>query len=385
MRSVGRLAPSRIGALSDLKAAERICELDKAGFYALDLWGAEDFSFCLGEYKEDPWERLATIRRSLHKTKLQLLLRGQSLLGTRIYPDDVTEYFIARVIDNGVDIIRVYDALNDPRNLETAMRAAKKYGAELQAALVYTVSPAHSVSFFAGYSALLEQMGADSVCIFDPAGMLRRNETVELVGAVKRSVSIPIAVSTVGEHENEVYAAAEESGADIADRRIGPGLVSWLSNSENKSEKILSIAVAEETVRVRADAGYPPLAEPIAAIIKTQAELNIKDGERYRTVLPEFRALLRGMYGRTPTPIAEAFAAKTVGDSPMVLTRPAASFLPELESFHSNTAQYIERLEDILTYAISGSEAVSFFEYRKAKKYGLDAPHADPKLGVHII
>ncbi|MGM9598216.1 MAG: hypothetical protein ACI3XO_10450 [Eubacteriales bacterium] len=393
MRVIGRLEPTKLGALSKISSRDHIAALDDAGFDALDLWGADDFGICLEEFGEDPWERLRIIRGCLNKTKLQVVLRGQCLLGSKIYPDDITEYFIASLVDNGVDVIRAYDALNDSRNLETVIRAAKKFGAELQAGLVYTVSPAHSISFFAGYAALLEQMGADSICILDPERLMQPSDAAELISAIKRSVSIPIIISTSGAYAHDVSFVAEQAGVWAVERRVRadktPGSA-WIMDiiDECGDDAVLAETneiLSAEISHVRADAGYPPLAPPISDILKAQAETNIKAGSRYKILLPEFSALLRGMYGRTPAPVSESFAARTVGDDPMLLVRPASTLDPGLDRLCRESAQYLDNQEDILTYAIAEDEAVRFFEYRKALRYGLDAPHADSRLGVHVI
>lgn len=393
MRIIGRLAPTKLGALSKISSRDHIAALDEAGFDALDLWGAEDFGIGLKEFGEDPWERLRIIRGCLNKTKLQVVLRGQCLLGSKIYPDDITEYFIASLVDHGVDMIRAYDALNDSRNLETVIGAAKKYGAELQAGLVYTVSPAHSISFFAGYAALLEQMGVDSVCIFDPEGLMQPSDAAELISAIKRNVSIPIIISTFGAYERDVISAADQAGVYAVERCIraektsgSAGIMDMIDECESATAlPDTNEFLSAEISHVRADAGYPPLAPPISDILKAQAETNIKAGSRYKILLPEFSSLLRGMYGRTPAPVSESFAARTVGDDPMLLVRPASTLEPGLDCLCRESAQYLDDPEDILTYAIAGDEAVRFFEYRKALRYGLDAPHADPRLGVHVI
>ena len=393
MRVIGRLAPTKLGALSKISSRDHITALDDAGFDALDLWGADDFGICLEEFVEDPWERLRIIRGCLNKTKLQVVLRGQCLLGSKIYPDDITEYFIASLVDNGVDVIRAYDALNDSRNLETVIRAAKKFGAELQAGLVYTVSPSHSINFFAGYAALLEQMGADSICIFDPECLMQPSDAAELISAIKRSVSIPIIISTFGAYAHDVASVAEQAGVWAVERCIRaektPGSAGIMDMIDECGDDAVLAETNEllsaEISHVRADAGYPPLAPPISDILKAQAETNIKAGSRYKVLLPAFSALLRGMYGRTPAPVSESFAARTVGDDPMLLVRPASTLDPGLDRLCRESAQYLDNQEDILTYAIAEDEAVRFFEYRKALRYGLDAPHADPRLGVHVI
>ena len=145
--------------------------LDEAGFYALEMWGGATFDACLRFLNEDPWERLRKIRAEVKHTKLQMLLRGQNLLGYKNYADDVVEKFVQKSVENGIDIIRVFDALNDVRNLETCIRATKKAGGHCQAAISYTTSEIHTVDYFVDLAVEMEKMGPDSICIKDMAGV----------------------------------------------------------------------------------------------------------------------------------------------------------------------------------------------------------------------
>ena len=142
-------------------------ELDKVGYHSLEAWGGATFDSCMRFLNEDPWERLRIIRSKVKNTKLQMLFRGQNILGYRHYADDVVEYFVQKSIANGIDIIRIFDALNDARNLKTAIDATKKEGGHVQAALSYTISPVHSSAAFSKYAKELENTGADSICIKD--------------------------------------------------------------------------------------------------------------------------------------------------------------------------------------------------------------------------
>lgn len=144
-------------------------QMDKVGYYSLEAWGGATFDSCLRFLNEDPWERLRKIRDKVKNTKLQMLFRGQNILGYRHYADDVVEYFVQKSIANGIDIIRIFDALNDPRNLKTAINATIKEGGHVQAAISYTTSPAHSNKGFAEYAKQLEDMGANSICMPRPS------------------------------------------------------------------------------------------------------------------------------------------------------------------------------------------------------------------------
>ena len=160
-------------------------QLDEIGYYSLEAWGGATFDTCLRFLNEDPWERLRTLKRYLKKTPIQMLLRGQNLLGYRHYSDDVVEKFVAKSIENGVGIVRVFDALNDPRNLETSMKAIKKYGGVCEAAISYTTSPVHTTEYFVKLAKQLEGMGADNICIKDMANLLLPYTAYDLVSRLK--------------------------------------------------------------------------------------------------------------------------------------------------------------------------------------------------------
>lgn len=199
-------------------------QMDKVGYYSLEAWGGATFDSCLRFLNEDPWERLRKIRDKVKNTKLQMLFRGQNILGYRHYADDVVEYFVQKSIANGIDIIRIFDALNDPRNLKTAINATIKEGGHVQAAISYTTSPAHSNKGFAEYAKQLEDMGANSICIKDMAGLLTPYNAYELVSMLKETVKVPIELHT---HYTSGLASmtllkAIEAGVDIVDTAISP-------------------------------------------------------------------------------------------------------------------------------------------------------------------
>ncbi|MBP1043230.1 oxaloacetate decarboxylase subunit alpha [Vagococcus sp. BWB3-3] len=197
-------------------------EMDQAGYYAIEMWGGATFDACLRFLNEDPWERLRAIRKVVKKSKLQMLLRGQNLLGYKNYPDDVVEEFVKQAIENGIDIIRIFDALNDTRNLATAMKATKKYGGHCQAAISYTTSECHTISYFVDLAKELAEMGADSICIKDMAGILTPEDAFQLVSAIKQSLKLPLEVHTHATSgiAEMTYLKAVEAGADIIDTAI---------------------------------------------------------------------------------------------------------------------------------------------------------------------
>lgn len=198
--------------------------MDNVGYHALEMWGGATYDACLRFLDEDPWDRLRVIRKNIKKTNLQMLLRGQNLLGYKHYADDVVDEFVNRAIGNGIDIIRIFDALNDTRNLEAAIAATKKYGGHAQGCVSYTISPVHTNDMFVTLGKEVEQMGADSFCIKDMAGLLDPYETYDLVKALKEELSIPVelhthATSGLG---SMTYMKAAEAGVDIIDTAISP-------------------------------------------------------------------------------------------------------------------------------------------------------------------
>ena len=431
-------------------------KLDGIGYHSLEAWGGATFDSCMRFLNEDPWERLRKIRDKVKNTKLQMLFRGQNILGYRHYSDDVVEYFVQKSIANGIDIIRIFDALNDARNLTTAINATKKEGGHVQAAFSYTTGPVYTLDYYAQYAKNLEDMGADSICIKDMAGLLKPYDAYELVKTLKESVKIPLQLHT---HYTAGLASmtllkAIEAGVDIVDTAISPmamgtsqppteTMVATLMGTEYDTgidlakldeitkffsplrEKYLAdgllnpkalkvdvnallyqvpggmlsnlmsqlkqagkedklVEVLEEVPRVRADVGYPPLVTPSSQIVGTQAVFNVIGGERYKMVTKEFKGVVKGEYGKTPVEIDPAFVKKIIGNEEQITYRPADALKPELEELRAKIANYIEQDEDVLSYALFEQVAIKFFEYRKAKKYGLD-DNADAALGVHSV
>ena len=201
------------------------CEiLDKIGYYSLECWGGATFDACLRFLNEDPWERLRKLRKALPNTKLQMLFRGQNILGYKHYADDVVDEFVRLSIKNGIDIIRIFDALNDVRNLETAIKATKKYGGICEVAMSYTVSPVHTEDYFVKLAQQIEELGADTICIKDMANLLLPYKAYSLVKRLKESVKIPIHLhthNTSGTGDMTLLKAIE-AGVDIVDTALSP-------------------------------------------------------------------------------------------------------------------------------------------------------------------
>ena len=170
--------------------------MDKVGFHSIECWGGATFDSCLRFLNEDPWERLRILRKNLPNSKLQMLFRGQNMLGYRHYADDVLEYFVQKSVANGIDIIRIFDALNDVRNLETAVKAAKKEGAHTQIAISYTTGDKFTNEYFVDYAKRIESVGADSICLKDMAALLTPYRAGSLIADLKKAVKIPIQLNT---------------------------------------------------------------------------------------------------------------------------------------------------------------------------------------------
>ena len=199
-------------------------ELDKIGYWSLECWGGATFDTCMRFLNEDPWERLRALKKALPNTKLQMLFRGQNILGYKHYADDVVDAFVKKSIENGIDVIRIFDALNDTRNLKAAIDATKKYGGICEAAISYTISPVHNEEYFVNLAKELEKMGADTICIKDMANLLLPYEAESLVKKLKKNVKVPIHLhthNTTGTGDM-VYLKAAEAGVDIVDTALSP-------------------------------------------------------------------------------------------------------------------------------------------------------------------
>lgn len=201
-----------------------VAKMDQVGYHAVECWGGATFDACLRFMKEDPWERLRKLRDGFKNTKLQMLLRGQNILGYRHYADDLVEFFVQKSVANGIDIIRIFDALNDLRNLKTAVKATKKEGGHAQLALCYTLSDVHTMEYWVDIAKRIEDMGADSICIKDMAGLLVPYQAAELVRNLKEAVSLPIELHThyTSGVASMTYLKAIEAGCDIIDTAISP-------------------------------------------------------------------------------------------------------------------------------------------------------------------
>lgn len=432
-------------------------KMDKVGFHSLEMWGGATFDSCLRFLREDPWERLREIRKACKNTKLQMLFRGQNMLGYKIYPDDVVEAFLRKAVENGIDIVRIFDALNDIRNLKTSVSAVKKAGGHAQLAIAYTLSDFHTIDYYLDYTKQLIALGADSICLKDMSGLLTPPAAYKLVSEIKKITDLPLQIHS---HYTSglaamAYMKAIEAGADIIDTAMSPfamgtsqpatevmaealkfeefdtgldsemlreitdylsplrdeaidsgllspkvlgvdiatlnyqvpggmlsNLVSQLKaqNAESKFNEVLS-----EIPRVRADFGYPPLVTPSSQIVGTQAVMNVLLGERYKIVPRESKDLARGVYGRTPVPIAKDIISKVVGNEELITAAPSSLVKPQLKQLEAEMLEFKEKDEDVLSYALFPPIAMEYFKHRKARKLKADPALADSEKKVYPI
>lgn len=411
--------------------------LDKVGYKAIECWGGATFDSCIRYLDEDPWERLRKIKSHFKNTKTQMLLRGQNLLGYKNYPDDIVEKFIELSVKNGIDIIRIFDALNDVRNIETSLKATKKAGAEAQVAICYTTSEVHTIEYFTDLAKKVQEMGADSIAIKDMAGILTPPVSRDLVRSMRKVIDIPIELHT---HETTgcgsmTYLKGIEEGADIIDTAISPfsggtsqpptetlalilkeagydvdldldilnelapyfqevknkylndgtmrvkmltvdpkgliyqvpgGMLSNLSSqlSAAKQDHLFDKVLAE-VPNVRRDMGFPPLVTPMSQMVGTQASFNVMTGKRYKMVPNEIKDYLKGLYGKTPVEVDEAFRKSIIGDAEVITDRPANHLEPAFGKYKAEIGNLARCDEDVLTYALFPQVAKDFL----AKKY----------------
>src|SRR5439155_1444498 len=267
-------------------------------------------------------------------TLLQMLLRGQNLVGYRHYPDDVVNAFVERASANGVDVFRIFDALNDIRNMEASIAAVRRANKHVEAAICYTTSPVHSIDRFIDLARRLEDLGTDTLCIKDMAGLLAPMDAYKLIRGLKAAVRVPIHL-----HSHYTSGMASTSalmailgGLDMLDTALSP-----LSGGTS---------------------------HPTSQIVGTQATLNVLTGERYKVVTTETKNYLQGLYGLPPGPVDETIRRKALGDEPVIAVRPADLLEPELPKAAREVADKTENPEDVLSYALFPTVAHDFFDER---------------------
>ena len=432
-------------------------KMDQVGYYAVECWGGATFDTALRFLKEDPWDRLKKLRAGFKHTKLQMLLRGQNLLGYSHYADDVVDYFCRKCVANGIDNIRIMDCLNDMRNLTTSVKATQADGGKAIVALVYTLGEAYTLDYWKDVAKRIEDMGADELGIKDMAGLLTPYRAQELVRTLKETVNIPIAVHThyTAGMASMTYLKAVEAGCDSIDCAISPlsmgtsqpatevmaevfrntpydpgfnqallgEIADYFSKIREKalksglmSTKVLGVnvktlqyqvpggmlsnlvaqlkeagqedkyrRVLEEIPRVRKDFGEPPLVTPSSQIVGTQAVLNVITGERYRMTTKEAKRLLQGEFGQTVKQPDPEVKKKIIEDLPCITCRPADLIEPQLSRFQRECAQWKQKDEDVLTYAMFPSVAKEYFTYREAQQTRVDMTVADLKNKAYPV
>jgi len=411
--------------------------IDEAGYYSIECWGGATFDSCLRYLNEDPWERLRTIKKNVKNTKLQMLLRGQNLLGYKHYPDDIVRMFVRKSAENGIDIIRIFDALNDLRNIETAVDEAIKCGVHVQGTICYTTSPIHDLKNFVELGKQLKKMGCHSICVKDMAGIMSPKAAFDLVSALKKNVGLPIVVHThcttglgpmtllkaveagastidcsiscfsggtsqppteslnyalkemnyvsglnedklkeINDFFKPIQENALKSGllnpivmgtaTDALVYQIPGGMLSNLVSqltAQNALDKLP--AVLEETPRVRADLGYPPLVTPSSQMVGVQAVSNVLAGERYKNISKEIKGYIRGEYGKAPGEIDPELMKKVLGDEAPITCRFADTLPDGFEKFKAEIGDLAESVEDVLSYAAFPAIAEKYLKARK--------------------
>lgn len=430
------LIATRLSTSDMLPIAEK---MDKIGFYSMEVWGGATFDAALRFLREDPWERLRVLREYIRKTKLQMLLRGQNVVGYKHYPDDVVEKFVELAHKNGIDIFRVFDALNDVRNMKTAIKKAKEVGAEVQGAISYTTGKVFTLEYYMKKVDELIELDVDYITIKDMAALLDPQTAYDLVREIKERYGIKVNVHTHATSglASATYLKAVEAGADFIDTAIYPlangtaqpaiqsiyyslrngdkpeldmKLIFQISRYlrrilEEKYEHLMNKralhgdpnvlihqipggmysnlisqlremkaldkleAVLEEVPKVREELGYPPLVTPTSQIVGTQAVFNVLFG-RYKMITEETKNYVKGLYGIPPAQIKEEIKQLILGDEEPIAVRPADLLEPVLEKVRRELEEngYLEKEEDILTYALFPQVALEFFKLRKQGK-----------------
>ena len=424
-------------------------EMDKIPYFSVECWGGATFDSCIRFLDEDPWERLRILRKELPHQKLQMLFRGQNMLGYRPYADDAVQYFVQKSVANGIDVIRIFDALNDPRNLKTAIEAANKEKAHVQACISYTLSPVHNNEYFAKYAKTLEEMGADSICIKDMAGLLKPYTCAELVSELKKTVSIPVDIHshyTAGLASMSILKGIE-AGADIVDTAMSPlalgtshmpteSLVAALQGTDYDTgldlnqlnvvrayfaklrEKYIangqinpkSLGVDANTLLYQVPGGMfsnmlkqlkdagkeDKLDEVLAEIPRVREDAGypplvtptsqiVGTQAVFNVITKEFKGLVHGDYGKTPAPIKKEFSDFILKGEEPITCRFADTLAPEMDKLKAEAAKYAIQEEDVLTYAMFPQVAPKFFEKRNARMHGVDALHADYENKSHPV
>ena len=388
-------------------------DMDKAGYYSIECWGGATFDSCLRYLGEDPWERLRNLRKNLPNNRLQMLLRGQNLLGYKHYHDDVVEKFIELSIKNGIDVIRIFDALNDFRNIATALETTKKYATEKTIAsgcISYTQSPVHTVDKYIEMCKELKTMGFDTICLKDMAGTMSPYEAEHLIKGIKDAIGDMTLIlhthcTTGMAYMTLTKAIGIETGLDedvinkvndyfkpIKQKYIDNGQINPKSLATDAQALVykvpggmLSNMIANltdmhamdkfdealaEIPKVRADMGYPPLVTPLSQMVGNQAVTNVLVGERYKNISKEIKNYIKGEYGNPPAPIAKELVDKVLGDSAPVDCRieDQKRTGEEFKASREALGDLCRSEEDVMSYICYPDQTLKFLKDRKAKE-----------------
>jgi pyruvate carboxylase subunit B len=423
-------------------------QMDEVGFWAMEVWGGATFDTMHRFLDEDPWERPRTLKRYIKKTPFSMLLRGQNLVGYRNYPDDVAKAFVDKACEVGIDVFRIFDALNDLRNFQPCMDRVKANGKWVEASVCYSLTERRlggdvfNLDYFTNKCKELENMGADTICIKDMAGILSPYDAFDLISALKKVIAVPLHLHThyTSGMASMTYLKAIEAGVDIVDTCLAPfalrtsmpaveplvvtlqgtprdtgldlykllamgnhlediapkyasflatntlsvidtgvlahqipgGMISNLVSQLKEMNALDRISeVYEEIPLTRREAGTPPLVTPTSQIVGVQAVMNVLYG-RYKMVTNQFKDLLYGLYGKTPTPIDAEVQKKALknykkGQTP-ITGRPADHIEPELEEARKKLGALAKTEEDLLIYALYPATGEQFLK----RKYGVD-------------
>ena len=400
-------------------------QLDDVGYWSLETWGGATFDATLRFLNEDPWERLRKLRAAMPKTRFQMLLRGQNVVGYKNYPDDIVQAFVQRAASNGIDVFRIFDAMNDVRNMKTAVEAALKTGKLVEGTVCYTISPVHSPDYFLGVAEKLAEMGVQIICLKDMAGMLPLHlhshctaglSPMNYMMAIEAGADIldtaiaPLSQGASQPATEQVVAALRDTPYDtgidltklwkIADyfyvvrkkyaefespvnnqiktdvliSQIPGGMLSNLVAQlrQQKAEDKLD-AVLAEMPHVRKDLGYPPLVTPTSQIVGSQAALNVMTGKRYSVVAMETRNYVMGLYGEPPGQISEDMKNQVLGKKQPISCRPADLLKPGLDQARKDAGSLARSEEDVLSYALFPEIAKEYFLHRDGAMDGQQA------------
>ena len=413
-----------------------INKMDQVGYHSVECWGGATFDASLRFLKEDPWDRLRKFRDGFKNTKLQMLFRGQNILGYRPYADDVVEYFVQKSIANGIDIIRIFDCMNDLRNLQTAVNAANKEKGHAQVAMSYTLGDAYTLDYWKDLAKGIEDMGANSICIKDMAGLLLPYKAEELVKELKATVDIPIQLHThyTSGVASMTYMKAVEAGVDVIDTAMSPfsmgtsqpatevmvetfkntpydtgldqkllaeiadyfrpirdeALDSGLLNPKNLGVNIKTLLyqvpggmLSNLTSQLESQHASDKYYEVLEEVPKVRKDLGecplvtpsfqiVGTQAVFNVVTKETKEILEGKYGATAKPFNPEVQKKCIGDKQPITCRYADMIEDELPEFEKEVAAYKEQDEDVLSYALFPQVATEYFKYRDAQEKKVD-------------